>query len=166
VGVWDGLAERHKSLVARLRPAHLDSHHAHAHASPRLTSPHLPDPAPPRRSDRPLQIVGRGDMQVQERGPGFRQQPFKNSDRPEEALSGSAKETRWDARWEPPQGWSHPRTCGRPPDCSAAPATNPRLSDFPSQSAHASASASARTNDHLYCTVLSPPRFKAPSRDW
>jgi hypothetical protein len=93
-------------------------------------------------------------MQVQERGPGFRQQPFKNSDRPEEALSGSAKETRWDARWEPLQGWSHPRTCGRPPDCSAAPATNPRLSDFPSQSAHASASASARTNDHLYCTVL------------
>ena len=29
------------------------------------------------------------------------------------------------------------------------PATNPRLSGFPSQSAHASAS--ARTNDHLYC---------------
>jgi hypothetical protein len=35
------------------------------------------------------------------------------------------------------------------------PATNPRLSGFPSQSAHASASASARTNDHLYSTVSS-----------
>jgi len=92
-------------------------------------------------------------MQVQERGPGFRQHPFENSDRPEEALSGSAKEARWDARWEPLQGWSHPRTAA---DHQTAvrhqqPATNPRLSGFPSQPAHAS----ARTNDHLYSTVSS-----------
>jgi hypothetical protein len=53
----------------------------------RSTQAGTPRLTPPRRSDRPLQIVGRGEMQVQERGPGFRQHPFKNSDRPEEVLS-------------------------------------------------------------------------------
>jgi hypothetical protein len=84
-------------------------------------------------------------MQVQERWPGLRQHPSKNSDRPEEALNQGTKET----RWEPPQGWSHPRSnCGSRPGLQCG-ISNPRLSGSPSQSVE------ARTNDHFDCTVSS-----------
>ena len=83
-------------------------------------------------------------MQVQERGPGFRQHPFQNSDRPEEALAAQPR------RLGGMLGGSRYKA-----GTTLEPATNPRLSGFPSQSAHASASASASANDHLYSTVSS-----------
>jgi hypothetical protein len=105
----------------------------------RSTQAGTPRLTPPRRSDRPLQIVGRGEMQVQERGPGFRQHPFKNSDRPE----GGPQPRRLGGGRCKAGPTLVPRTAA---DCSAAPATR----DSPA------VPADARTNNHFYyCTVLS-----------
>jgi hypothetical protein len=89
----------------------------------RSTQAGTPRLTPPRRSDRPLQIVGRGEMQVRKEGQDFVSILSRTAIGQRRS---SAKET----RWGPLQGWSHPR----PSNCCRLQCgtSNPRLSGCPS----------------------------------